>query len=659
VRLALAHDALVTRGGAERVAAVLCEAFPDAPLYTSVYLPERTYPAFRSVDVRPSALQGLVRSERTLKALFPLALWAMERQVLKGFDVVLSSSSFAGKFVRVSPGTVHVSYCYTPFRLAWDGMSYRQAPGGPLVRLGLEAAGALIRPWDRRAAARVDHFVAMTETTRARIQSAYGRDSLVVPPPIDCTRFWPEGPRSNRFLAVSRLEPYKRVDVLVKAFNQLGEPLCIVGAGSQRGRLRALAESNIEFRSDVPDDELRNLYATARALIMPQEEDYGLVALEALASGTPVIAYGAGGARETMIPAGRPDEAPRATALFFAEQTAEAVVAAVHAFADYNFQAAFLRAHAERFDKAAFIARLRSIVDSVYPVTRRNLAPSSAPPRPASSPVSSRSEPLASAWHARNHARRSGPLAQGRGLIPHRLGRLTLQSGTLAELLSECGDQFHHVVTVNAEIFVLAHENAAYGHLLHRTTNVIDGRIVQQLVRLRNLAWDVRRLPGSVEIYSLAAHCRATGERLFILGASEEVNAGACARLRTLYPGLAIAGYAPAMTTDLGEGTWSEEAVARIRRFRANYLGVCLGSPREGFWIDAHAAELAAAGVRLALGLGGTADFVAGAKPRAPRVMDWLGLEWLFRALWEPRRRWKRTLSMFRMPWYVLLPPSG
>jgi glycosyltransferase involved in cell wall biosynthesis len=365
VRLALAHDALVARGGAERVVAVLCEAFPDAPLYTSVYLPERTYPFFRSVDVRPSALQGLIRSERALKALFPLALWAMERQFLRGFDVVLSSSTFAGKFLRVPHGTVHVCYCYTPFRLAWDVASYRQEHHSLLARLGLVAAGALIRPWDRRAASRVDHFVTMTETTRARIRRAYGRDSLVIPPPIDCARYRPSGQRSNRFLTVSRLEPYKRVDLVVQAFNLLGEPLSIVGAGSQGARLRACARPNIEFRTTVSDDELRNLYATARALVMPQEEDFGLVALEALASGTPVIAYGAGGVRDTMIPADRPEEAPRATALFFAEQSAEALVAAVRAFADYGFRPDFLRAHAERFDKAAFIARLRTLVDSV------------------------------------------------------------------------------------------------------------------------------------------------------------------------------------------------------------------------------------------------------------------------------------------------------
>ena len=241
-------------------------------------------------------------------------------------------------------------------------------------------------------------------------------------------------------------------------------------------------------------------------------------------------------------------------------------------------------------------------------------------------------------------------------MVGHSLGRLRLQSGTVADLLDLSRDRFCHVVTVNAEIFVLAHENAEYGRLLQQTVNVIDGKIVQQLVRIRNLAWTVRRIPGSVEIYSIAAHCRSTGDRLFILGASEDVNAKACSRLRALYPGLSVAGFSPPMVRDPGEDAWSDQALAHIRSFQPSYLGVCLGSPREGLWIDRHSAALESAGVRLAVGLGGTADFVAGAKPRAPLPMQWLGLEWLFRCLWEPRRRWKRTLRMFRMPLYALFP---
>jgi exopolysaccharide biosynthesis WecB/TagA/CpsF family protein len=208
---------------------------------------------------------------------------------------------------------------------------------------------------------------------------------------------------------------------------------------------------------------------------------------------------------------------------------------------------------------------------------------------------------------------------------------------------------------VNSEVFVLAHEIREFGRLLERTVNVIDSRVVQQFVRLRELNWRPPGMAGGADsIYPIAAHVRSTGEGMFLLGAAEEVNRRACSRLRTLYPGLRIGGFAPPMVGAAADASWSEEALSRIREFAPLFLGVCLGPPRQEFWMDGHRAALAAAGVRVAMALGGTADFVAGAKPRAPRLMNWLGLEWLFRLLWEPRRRWQRTAGMLRMPWYAL-----
>jgi len=235
------------------------------------------------------------------------------------------------------------------------------------------------------------------------------------------------------------------------------------------------------------------------------------------------------------------------------------------------------------------------------------------------------------------------------------LGRLKLQSDTIAGLLEASLARFIHVVPVNAEVFVLAHQNEAYERLLRRTSNVIDGRILQQLVRLRNLTWEVSRVTGSDGIYEIAAHCAATGEGLFILGATAEVNAAACARLRELYRGLAVTGYAPPMSSNLGEGEWSDEALARIGACHPTCLGVCLGAPRQEFWIERHRPTLDALGVRLGIGLGGTATFVAGGARRAPVWIQWLGLEWLFRAIVEPGR-WRRTLRMFLMPLYAVLP---
>lgn len=360
-RVALVHDALVNRGGAERVAAVFCEAFPDAPLYTSVYLPERTYPAFREVDVRPSPLLEWARSERAAKCSLPLLLHAMRRHELGDVDLVLSSSTFAAKFVRTPPGATHVCYCYTPFRLAWDTNAYAQGHG-VLRRAALELAGRALRPLDRWAADQVQHWLTMTAETRRRIRAAYGADSGVIPPPIDCARYTASATHADRYLVVSRLEPYKRVDVVVEAFNRMGRALVVVGDGTMAGPLRAQARTNITFRSGVSDEELRELYATSRALIFPQVEDYGLVPLEAIASGTPVIAYAAGGVLQTMIPAAHPDRAPQSTALFFQQQRPQDVCAAVEAFEDYHFDPGFLRTHALRFDKPAFIARVRQAV---------------------------------------------------------------------------------------------------------------------------------------------------------------------------------------------------------------------------------------------------------------------------------------------------------
>jgi glycosyltransferase involved in cell wall biosynthesis len=296
-------------------------------------------------------------------------LYAMQRHELGDVDLVLSSSTFAAKFVRTPPGAVHVSYCYTPFRLAWDSTAYARAYG-PAGRAAIAVASRILQPIDRRAARRVNVWLTMTDETRRRVRAAYAADAEVMPPPIDCARFTPSARREDRYLVVSRLEPYKRVDIVVEAFNRMGRSLLVVGDGSMAGRLRALARPNITFRTSVPDEELRDLYGTSRAVVFPQVEDYGLVPLEAVASGTPVIAFGAGGVLDTMIPAATPGDAPHATALFFREQTPDAVCTAVEAFDACRFDVTFLRAHALRYDKPAFIRKLREAANRAVSARR-------------------------------------------------------------------------------------------------------------------------------------------------------------------------------------------------------------------------------------------------------------------------------------------------
>lgn len=244
-------------------------------------------------------------------------------------------------------------------------------------------------------------------------------------------------------------------------------------------------------------------------------------------------------------------------------------------------------------------------------------------------------------------------------MIGHRLGCLTFRSTGAAELFATGPGEFRHVVTVNAEIFVLAHENARYGRVLAETLNVVDGRILQMLIRLRERGAPVAKLSGSDLIYDLAAYCRDRQQRLFLLGARPDVNRRACEVLVSRYPGLQLTGYAPPMAGDTVPAEWNRETVDRVLAARPAYLGVCLGSPKTEYWIADNAPALATGGVRFAIGLGGSADFVAGAKPRAPRAIQRIGLEWLFRVITDPRERFGRTLTMFRMPWYALRPPRG
>ena len=240
----------------------------------------------------------------------------------------------------------------------------------------------------------------------------------------------------------------------------------------------------------------------------------------------------------------------------------------------------------------------------------------------------------------------------------YRLGRLTLRSMEPAELFHVTEPGLRHVVTVNAEIFVLAHERPAYGALLERTWNTIDGRPLQWLAGLLNGDPPPRKLSGSDLLDPLAAYCRANGRRLFLLGASEQANALALRRLRERHPGLAVDGYAPPMSDDIAGVVWNARIFAALERFRPEYLVLAFGSPKGDFWMEYARTRLEGVGVRFAAGFGGAFKFTAGLEPRAPRWIQQAGLEWLFRLVVEPRR-WRRTLRKFRMPYHVLRRHGG
>jgi glycosyltransferase involved in cell wall biosynthesis len=354
LRVALVHDYLFEQGGAENVVEVFCELFPNAPLFTSIWDHATVSPAFATRDVRTSFMQKLIRRKRYAKALLPLYPLAFEQFDFAGFDLVLSSSSGFAKDIRPGARAVHVCYCHTPARFLWDFGNYLKVGGvGLMGKLAQPLIGPL-RWWDRHTVARVDTFVANSRNTAARIQRIYGRASTVIYPPIDLRQWYISETVEDYYLVVSRLLPYKRIDIVIEAFNRLGKPLVIVGAGPDMRRLQYMAGAQVHFLGRVPRERLHQLYARAAALILPGAEDLGLTALEAQASGRPVIAYGAGGALETVVDG--------VTGRFFTEQTATSLLATLAQFNPAGYDPQQLRRHAAAFDKGAFKQRIAALI---------------------------------------------------------------------------------------------------------------------------------------------------------------------------------------------------------------------------------------------------------------------------------------------------------
>jgi glycosyltransferase involved in cell wall biosynthesis len=355
MRVALAHEYFAAWGGAEQVTRALHEEWPAAPVYT-LFAEPRHRRALAGWDVRTSWLQRLPLGGGRHRLLLPLLPRAVRSIAVDPVDVLVSSSSAFIKGLQLPDGTRHVCYCHSPTRYLWDWREQYLAeevplPLRPLVAAVLEE----LRGWDREAARRVDRFIANSRTVRERIRRYYETDADVVHPPIDVGAFTLGGSqREDFYLLVSRLVPYKNVDVAVRAFNILGTRLKIASEGRDRGRLERLARDNVEFLGRQPDASLRDLLAVARGFVFPAEDDFGMVMAEALASGTPVIALGRGGATEIVEDG--------LTGVLFDEPTPEALVAAVRRAETLSFDPAALRRSAERFDASIFRERMRAIV---------------------------------------------------------------------------------------------------------------------------------------------------------------------------------------------------------------------------------------------------------------------------------------------------------
>ncbi len=358
MRVALVHDYLVQGlRGAERVLAVIHELLPEAPVYALVYDPQAMGEPFVNWDIRTSFLQRIPGGVRHYQRLIGLMPRAVEALPLAEFDLVVSSSSAWVKSVRTRPDAVHVCYCHSPARFLWHWSEEYAASLnlGSGARWVLQRLLPRLRAWDRRTAARPTHYVANSQTVRGRIGKYWDRDATVIWPPVDTTRFVPEDHDEDYYLAVAALNPYKSVDTAVHAFNELGRPLIVVGDGPMREELAARAGPNITLAGKVSEEELQQYYARCRAFVMPQEEDFGIAPVEAMSAGRAVIAYGAGGALETVVDG--------ETGVLFGEQTVEGLMQAVRQFEGMTFDKDRCRTQANEFDTSRFKERFQALLD--------------------------------------------------------------------------------------------------------------------------------------------------------------------------------------------------------------------------------------------------------------------------------------------------------
>lgn len=355
MKIALVHEYLNQFGGAERILLTLCTIFPDAPIFTLFYDKNATGGVFEGRDIRTSFLQNtpfVKKHHRSFPLLMPLAIEQFDFSPPGGgFDVVISISASFAKGIITKPNTKHICFCLTPPRFLWDDSHKFVEEFGysQFVKTVLPPFISYLRIWDKEASYRVDEFWAISDFVKQRIRKYYQRESQVIYPPVDIKKFqtknWEPG-TGDYFLMVGRLVSYKRFDLGIKAFNNLGFPLKIVGDGLERRKLKKLAGKNVQFLGSVPDNQLVGLYSKAQALIFPQEEDFGIVPLEAMASGKPVIAFRDGGAVETIVEG--------KTGLFFDEQTVGSLVQAVKNFNPSKFNPENCRKQAERFDARVF-----------------------------------------------------------------------------------------------------------------------------------------------------------------------------------------------------------------------------------------------------------------------------------------------------------------
>lgn len=360
MKIALVHDYLVQYGGAERVLECFTELFPQAPIYTLVYNKDFMHGVFSDKKIKASFIQKIPFAKKNHRIFPQFMPMAIEQFDFSDYDIVLSDSSSFAKGIITSPHTLHICYMHTPMRFAWDDcQKYTSDFDFPwIIKKFVPFVMNYIRVWDRISADRPDKIIANTDFVAKRIKKYYKRNSITIHPPVTVDNFCISEKREDYFLIVGRLLAYKRFDIAVEAFNELGLPLKIISRGPEMKRLKKMAKSNIEFLGRIPDNEVAEYFSKCRAFIFPQEEDFGIVAIEAMASGRPVIAYRGGDIPEHM------EEGK--TGIFFEKQTAQDLIEAIKKFNDNDYDPAYIREKSKKFDKSLFKAKIKAYIESEY-----------------------------------------------------------------------------------------------------------------------------------------------------------------------------------------------------------------------------------------------------------------------------------------------------
>jgi len=357
-RIAIVQDALVVSGGSERVAAALCQVFPEADLFTSVYLPDRTYPFFKNITVRTLPGSLFINSEKNFKRTYPFWLLGFFMLDLSKYDVIITSSSYAAKFIRKPQKSIHICYLHNPIRFIWNRDSYENTSlpfNKQFIKL-IDLFIPFLRKLDSYFTKKIDIIISNSQNIAKKTKDIYQRESIVIYPPIESEKFSNNEQKKDFYIYVGRLLSYKRVDLAIKACKELNKKLVIVGIGPEFDELKKISNDLIEFRGLVTEESLITLYAQAKGLIFPGKEDFGLVPVEAQASGCPIIAYREGGALETV----KDGE----TGVFFEKQDVKSLVNAIRRFEYQNFDKKQIILNAKSFDFSFFSNQIKNIVEN-------------------------------------------------------------------------------------------------------------------------------------------------------------------------------------------------------------------------------------------------------------------------------------------------------